>query len=193
SKIKNTWKANSRYKWKISFGKVAVYGGKIYFNTAKKIYSYDPKTGKTVSVSSPVLPANYQIVDITLEGNKLAIYSTDDFADMEKNVSYLALQGDNSSNADDEQDTQTSVTKPAKDITVTDNGSTITVSWQENEDAEQYVVYRYNKKTKKAYKIYTTVNTSVTFKKTASDNDCMYAVKVRTAEGLGEFSSWAAA
>lgn len=191
SKVKNTWKANSRYKWKISFGKVAVYGGKIYFNTANKIYSYDPKTGKTVSVSAPLLPSGYQIVDITLDGNRLAVYSTDDFTDMEKNVSYLALRGDNST--EDEQETQTASPESDEEITVTDNGSTITVSWQENEDAEQYVVYRYNKKTKKAYKIYTTVNTSVTFRKTASDNDCMYAVKVRTAEGLGDFSKWAAA
>lgn len=180
----NPWQATDNKEWIISFGKVQQSGGSIYFNSPNKIYRYDAAAGKTYEVASPKLAPGYQIYDIVLDEGKLAVYSSDDFTDMDKDISYITLKRSSGSAG-----TSGKTDAPA----VKDNGKTITVSWSENSDAEQYVIYRYDKSSKKIAKIATSADTSITFKKTDKDKNCLYAVKVRTADGLGKYSAWAAA
>ncbi len=182
--MNDIWMVDDEIGWTISFGKVQQINGSIYFNSPHKIYRYSPAENKTYLVSKPSIPSNYQIYDINYENGALKIYSSDDFEDMGKNITSLKISSKSTSSGN-----KKSATAPK----VTDNGSTITVSWAENPNAEQYVLYRYNKTTKKTTKIHTTVNTEVTFKKTSKDDNCLYAIKVRTDDGLGKYSGWASA
>ncbi len=176
-KIGKSWKINNDKEWIISFGKVIKRNGSIYFNSPNNIYRYDVSGNKTYHVSEPKLKKGYQIYNISIDNNTLNIYSSDDFTVMEKEVTTVNLS-DTASKSD------------KSGFSVTRDKSTVTLEWDGTDNAEQYVIYRYNKGTKKIHKIYTTTKTSVTFKKSQNEDDYLYAFKIRTSKGLSGYSSW---
>lgn len=218
-RFSESWTEKGKGKWLYSFSQVQEYNGEIYFNTPTKILKYSPKEGKLYRICQPKLPSGFQIYDLSLEGGVITVYSGDTYEDMDSREDYYSLTGKTITAKQAEQAKQSAKkTQPSKSgaiwnpsktadtaksdktaqtagnsLTVRDNGDTITVSWQEDPNAEQYVLYRYNKETKKIAQIATVVDNQVTFVKTEKDSGCLYSVKVRTDKGLGEYAPWTAA
>lgn len=182
--IDDSWHAEGNRKWIVSFAKVQAYDGEIYFNTPYKVYRYSPVTNKVNEFYAPQLRKGYQIYDFIVEDGKLTLYSSDSFEDMDKEIGYVNFT----------KHTAVKEEKPAESPNapgVTERKGVISISWEEDPSAEQYVIYRYNKETKKIVQIGTSIDGTFSFKKTDRDENCLYAVKPRFADGLGEYSPWA--
>lgn len=65
------WRAGDSRVWSVSFSRPAEYGGDIYFNSADKIYRYDPEENRLYVFYSPKMEENEQIFDIYISGERL--------------------------------------------------------------------------------------------------------------------------
>lgn len=160
----------------VSFGKTNIWDGYILFSSKYNIYRYDPMTGKTKKIYS-ANQSRGMICDFVVKNNRVYVYQSDD-VDSSKGV------------------TSTFLLKKPKDGTY-DVGlyalgteKYIKICWDDLPKAEQYVIYRHNNSNGRNTKIGTTVGTSFTFKRTESDEDCRYSVRVLTADGLSDFCTW---
>lgn len=185
------WKSTDGTEWLVSFSNPVLYNNNIYFNSPSNIYRYSLDTKKVYNVSEPSLQKGYQIFNFNInEQGVMTIYSSNDFDDMQKNSCQISL---NKTSTSTKSTVSKEQNKKSDGITASDNGNTITISWNEQPNAEQYMVYRYNKSTKKIVKIKTTIDTSFTYKKTDKDANCLYAIKVRTEDGTSDYSGWVSA
>ncbi len=162
----------------VSFGKNIIVGDTIWFSTDKDVYRYDPASGQTKLMCSLQLTGNDQIYELDVKGSDLLVYYSDDFEKAKKHVKKFPLKVSSAESSG----------KMA--IEVESDSTTFTLSWNDSIVAEKYYIYRYDKKAKKAALIYKTIDSSVTFRKNADQDNYMYAVKVLTAEGLSDYSEW---
>lgn len=179
------WKTADGKEWLISFGQLCEYGGNIYFNSSNKLYRFSPSTGKTSVIAKPDLPDGCLLYDLSVDSSGIITVYGGKSIDNTSEVSFKY----NVSSADAAAKDKSSEKNDAP--VVSDSGNVRTVSWSASDDAEQYIVYRYDKSDKKIVQIAVTVDTKISFKKSSADDNCLYAVKVRTADGLSDYSKWA--
>lgn len=190
-KINSSWKAPLGGEWIISFSQLQLKDGQIYFNTPDRILKYSPSENAVYSVCKPDIPAGYDIYDLKIEGNNLKVYSGQDVDSMTARENNYILKGDTAVSNGSKQTADDNV--PFEEsVSVTDNGDTITVSWAEVQDAEQYVVYRRREENGSIItaRIASVADNSVTFKKSGRDEGSSYSVRVRRADGLGDYAEW---
>ena len=189
AKITDKWNFRMS-KWKISFGKTALYDDSIIFSTPYEICRYNPSSGSVVTLCKPVMEPGYQIYDFVIDGSELQLYTSDDYSQASKSIKTVAFNNSGNKNKSSDSTYSSSVSDDSTGLKITSTRNAIKLSWKDNKKAEQYYVYRYNKSTKKTTLITKTVDTSVSVKHTSDDDNYMYAIKIRTADGLSDYSSW---
>ncbi len=177
--INEKWRDVTRKVLGVSFGKTAVWNDKIIYSSKYAICSYDPRTGKKQKLYSAD-PSKGMICDFVVKNNKVNVYISKDVTKLKGATVSFSLKKD-------------ATGKNKAGLQAVTKGNYISLSWDEIPKAEQYAVYRYDKKTKRASKICTTSGTKITFKRTSADEGCLYSIKVKTAEGLSDYCGWIAA
>ena len=187
AEISDRWKYRSS-KWRISFGKTALYNNAIIFSTPYEICRYEPSSGNVTTISRPAMEPGYQIYDFKINGSELRLFTSDDYTQMSKSVKKVSLG---------KQTTTESIKKVSSNdrtgLQISKTAKEIKLSWDDDKNAEQYYVYRYNIKTKKVTLVTQTIDNKVSVKRSSNDENYKYAIKIRTADGLSGYSQWISA
>lgn len=187
SSVKSVWAADNGKEWIISFGKTFYYNNGIYFNTASEVYRYDLSSKKTSTVCTPKLKNGCQIMDMSFKDGVLTVYSTDDVNNLDKYSSTYILDKEAASEGSASGAGSSRIAAPKVSINKSGN---ISIKWDDI-DAEQYIIYRYDKNTGKTYKVTTTVKTRLTLKYSEKYANSLFAVQPRMSTGKGKRSEWA--
>ena len=178
--ISDVWYSTDGRSYSYSFSKTCISGKYLFYSTKYNVIRYDLNTGSKDKVYTLDRKGDYAIYDIQIKNGKLVVYSSDDDENMGKVKKIVSIKGLSNTDTTYHDDMGLRASK---------SGDKITLRWDSDPDAEQYYVYRYNKSTKKYTRIATVADNSYTFKKTGKDNNCEYAIRIRTAEGLSGFSA----
>lgn len=180
--VSEMWTYDRDKEWTISFGKVAAAGNSVLFTSQHELYSLD-KDGSVRKLFT-VDKKNGEIYDLIIdraEGKARLYVTRDPFSDA-TTVYSLKLGG-----ILPEEEKTGKTGKLRLNIIATD--SKITLKWEEIPEAKQYIIYRIDPSTGKRKKIGTSAGNTYIFKRTAKDHECSYAVRVKTSEGLSQFSN----
>ncbi|MBQ5311089.1 MAG: hypothetical protein ILP19_03485 [Oscillospiraceae bacterium] len=194
NKSERVVKNNEKWKdkngtWRISFGKNMRYGNSIIYSTPTAVYRYTPSTGSNTCIAKPAMNSSYQIYDFTIDGSQLSLYTSDTYKQASKNIKTVSVSGKAANNPEVKTASKTS-NSDKTGFALSSDKKGIHLSWKDKADAEQYYVYRYNKKTKKAVIVTKTIETEVILKHMDDDDNYLYAIRVRTSDGLGGYSAW---
>ncbi len=175
------WTSPEGEDYFISFGKVVKDGDTVIFTTKSAVKRYDPDKNEASTLYN-LSSSKGSIYDIRVDKDKITVlYGKDAY----KKPAALSFKTKTSVK------TATSSKKEKDDdpigLMVTKTDSSIKLSWNEIDNAEQYIVYRIDERTKKAAKLLTTADTSVTLKRSSKNDNAVFAVRFRTSSGVSGY------